>query len=104
MLHSHVCLHHSIGRTSSSLRHSPVDELLRCLDGATLAVHTVLRIDDQLPLTLSVGLAVLVHTSGTESLLRTGKSLDGHLRWIGGLLWFHSQVSWLIVIVVGSCE
>lgn len=72
-------LHYAVSWSSSSLRHSPVDELLRRLDGTTLAVHTVLRIDDQLSLSSRISLAVLVHARRTESLLGTSESLDGHL-------------------------
>jgi hypothetical protein len=72
-------LHGGVLRSSTALRHSPVDELLGCLDGTALAVDTVLGVDDQLALAGLVGLGILVHTSGAESLLRTVKLRDGHV-------------------------
>jgi len=67
---SHVLqLHRSVLRTSTPFRYSPVNKLLRGLNRATLTVHTILSIDNKVSLTLGIGLRVLIHTCGAESLL-----------------------------------
>ena len=73
-------LHVLILRPPSSFRHRPVYKLTRSLDGAALAMHAVLSIDDQLPLAAGglIGLGVFVHTSRAETLLRPVKGGDGH--------------------------
>lgn len=69
-------LHEGVGRSPATLWHSPFDELLRCLDRARLAVHTVLRVDDEVALAGRIGLRVLIHTRGTEALFGSGILLD----------------------------
>ena len=46
--------HDSVCRSSPALRHRPLDVLLGHLDAAALAVHAVLRVDDEAALPLLV--------------------------------------------------
>src|SRR3546814_654693 len=95
-------LHDSVARATATLRHGPVDELLRRLDGASLAVHAVLRVDDEVALAGSVGFSVLINTCRAKSLLRASIFLDRDLRRDAAELGLDSQVRRLVVVVVGA--
>jgi len=53
--------HDGVGRSSSTFRYSPIDVFFGHLDGATLAMDTILSIDHQLLLT-PFPLLILIYT------------------------------------------
>jgi hypothetical protein len=99
--------HDSVGRPATTLRHSPLYVLFRTLDRTapadtqshtdiskqfavgcgvdSLAVHTVLGVDEQFSLSGSVRLRVLVHAGRTE---------PTHTKYI------HSQLSYRIIYIL----
>ena len=75
-IHSSSELHKGIRRSSSSLRYSPLDELLWCFEGTCLAMNAVLCINNQISLAISVWLGILINTCGKKSLFRSSILLD----------------------------
>mmetsp|Transcript_46268 Transcript_46268/g.144739 ORF Transcript_46268/g.144739 Transcript_46268/m.144739 type:complete len:512 (-) Transcript_46268:298-1833(-) len=92
-------LHDLEGRPARALRHGPVDVLRGHLDAAALAVHAVLRVDDEL-----LVLVVLVDAGGTEAALRRGVLLEAPLGVLpvahGRAIGLDAQVRGLVVLVV----
>lgn len=69
-------LHHCVVRPPSSLRHSPLNILMRHLNTTALAVHAVLRVDDEVLVPLLV-FEVLVDSCGAEALFGAGVGFEG---------------------------
>mmetsp|Transcript_17351 Transcript_17351/g.49596 ORF Transcript_17351/g.49596 Transcript_17351/m.49596 type:complete len:286 (-) Transcript_17351:1057-1914(-) len=92
--------HGLVGRAAATLRHRPVDVLVRHLDRAALAVHAVLRVDDQLLLAGRVVVHVLIHLGGAETLLRPGVLVDRLLGLVRQLR-LDLEVRRLVALVVG---
>ena len=93
-------LHNLVARATAALRNRPLDVLLRHLNRAALAMHTVLRVDHKLLLPRRLALVVFVDLCGAKVLLWSCLFFDRdgvrNVRELG----FDSQVCRLVVVVV----